>query len=125
MAGLGAFAVEDPDYRGEAYVAERGGATAVVSSWSPNAVEVRVDGADPGDHVVLNQNYDPGWRADGQPAVPYRDAVAAVATARSQTVRFAYAPRSAWIGLGAFVVTLVIIGVALKRAGTGRQGHAA
>jgi hypothetical protein len=51
-------------------------ATATVASFTPNEVEVRVEGAEPGDHLVLNQNWDPGWTADGVPAIALHDAVA-------------------------------------------------
>ena len=65
------------------------------SSWTPNEVEVQVDGARAGDHVVMNQNWDPGWTADGAPAVAYRDAVATVLAASAQTVHFRYWPAAA------------------------------
>jgi hypothetical protein len=105
MPGVGAWGEDDPEYRGEAYVAE-GGATATIASWTPNEVEVRVDGAQPGDHLVMNQNWDAGWRADGAPAIAYRDAVASVLRSPHQTVRFRYWPRSLAPGLLLFGVTL-------------------
>jgi hypothetical protein len=114
MPGVGAFGDTDPQYRGEAYVAERD-ATASVVAWTPNAVEVRFEGAAPGDHLVLNQNWDPGWTADGTPAVAYKDAVAAVASSTSQTVRFRYAPRTLWWGVVGCALTLAAIAFALTR----------
>ena len=114
MPGVGAFADNDPDYRGEAYVVERA-ASSVVVSWTPNVVDVHFEGAEPGDHLVLNQNWDPGWTADGAPAENYRDAVAAVAASRSQTVRFAYSPRSTWFGLAILAATLAAIAFAWLR----------
>jgi hypothetical protein len=105
MAGVGAWGEDDPQYRGEAYVAE-GHGTATIEAWTPNAVEVRVDGAKAGDRVVLNQNWDPGWRADDAPAASYQDAVAAVLTSPSQTVRFHYWPRGMTAGLAIFAAAL-------------------
>jgi hypothetical protein len=114
MLGVGAWGEDDAEYRGEAYVAEGSGTVSVVS-WSPNDVEVRVDGAHPGDHVVLNQNWDPGWLADGAPAIAYRDAVALVLDAPAQTVHFRYWPRSLGWGLALFGVTAGSVALWLLR----------
>jgi hypothetical protein len=115
MHDMGAYGEGDPEYRGEAYDAERNVPASIVS-WTPNAVEVRVDGAKPGDHVVLNQNWDAGWKADGVPTVSYKDAVAAVATSANQTFRFRFAPRTLWWGVGLFALTLAALAFALKPA---------
>jgi hypothetical protein len=115
MAGVGAFGEDDPDYRGEAYVAE-GDGTATIASWTPNEVAVHIDGARPGDHVVLNQNWDPGWRADGADAESYRDAVSAVASGASQTILFRYRPRTWGPGLAIGAVTLLAIALWLVQA---------
>ena len=112
MAGLGAYADNDPDYRGEAYVVEHA-ATATVVSFTPNEVEVRVEGARPGDHLVLNQNWDPGWTADGAPTTPLRDAVATVLPRASESVVFRYRPPSLWLGLVAYALTLAAIAAAV------------
>lgn len=115
MIGVGAYGDTDPEYRGEAYDAERT-ATASIVSWTPNAVDVRVEGAQPGDHVVLNQNWDLGWQADGRPAAPYKDAVSTIATSSAQTVRFRYRPRSFAWGLALAALTIGAIVVVLRRA---------
>jgi hypothetical protein len=114
MPGVGAWGDQDPDYRGEAYVAEAHG-TAEIASWTPNAVEVRVKDARAGDRLVLNQNWDPGWNANGVPAVAYRDAVATTLDAPDETVRFRYRPRSLPWGLAVCAATLVSAGVWLRR----------
>jgi hypothetical protein len=101
--GLGARVVGDPLYRGEAYVAE-GHATATVVRFSPNAVDVQVDGARPGDHVVLNQNWDPGWRVDGTPSVAREDTVSGTLTAGTELVHFRYFPKTEWLGILIFLV---------------------
>jgi hypothetical protein len=103
--GLGARAVGDAEYRGEAYVAE-GRGTARIVTFTPNEMDVRVDGARPGDHVVLNQNWDPGWSANGQAAASWHDAVASVAASSSATVRFRYWPRMLSFGLLVFVLSI-------------------
>lgn len=113
--GVGAYGDNDPDYRGEAYVAERS-ATARVVSWTPNDVEVRVEGAQVGDHIVLNQNWDSGWNAGGSAAIAYRDAVSTLATSADETVRFHYWPRTELLGLAATALTLASIAFALWRA---------
>ena len=112
--GVGAYGDNDPDYRGEVYVAERN-APARVVSWTPNEVTVAVEGASPGDHIVLNQNWDAGWRADGSAALAYRDAVSTLATSANETVRFHYWPRTQWLGLGVTLLTLAGIAFALRR----------
>jgi hypothetical protein len=102
--GLGAHGVGEPQYRGEAFVAE-GNGTARITKWSPNVVEVLVEGARPGDHVVLNQNWDPGWRANGSAAPAWHDTVSAVLVTGSESVRFQYRPRTLWFALLVFVVS--------------------
>jgi hypothetical protein len=103
--GLGAYGKGTPHYKGEAYVAEgRGKATLV--SFTPNVMDVLVEGATPGDHVVLNQNWDAGWRADGSPALNWADAVAAPITSPTQTVRFRFVPKTLWWGIASFVLTV-------------------
>jgi L-ascorbate metabolism protein UlaG (beta-lactamase superfamily) len=119
MPGLGAWGEEDPEYRGEAYVAE-GDGSATIASWTPNEVVVTVRGARPGDHLVLNQNWDAGWTADGAPAVAYHDAVATTlgpgpANDGAWTVRFRYRPRTFTLGLALFGVTAAGIALVLAR----------
>ena len=112
MPGVGAYGDDDPDYRGEAYVVEHA-ASATVASFTPNEVVVGVEGAEAGDHLVLNQNWDPGWTADGVPAVAVHDAVATTLRGSSQRVVFRYRPPSLWLGLTACMLTLGAIAAAL------------
>ncbi|MGD0527099.1 MAG: hypothetical protein ABSE49_18290 [Polyangiaceae bacterium] len=114
MPGVGAYADNDPDYRGEAYVVERAPAAATVTSFSPNEVRVRLDGVAAGDHVVLNQNWDPGWSADGAPAINWHDAVATVVTGPAQGVVFRYQPPRFWLGVAICALTLLAIAVTLR-----------
>ncbi len=103
--GLGARAVGDIEYRGEAYIGENRG-TAKIIKFTPNEMVVRVEGARPGDHVVLNQNWDPGWIANGERASSWHDAVANVLPLGSATVNFRYWPRG--LSAGLFVLLLAI-----------------
>jgi hypothetical protein len=106
--GLGARAVGDAEYRGEAYVAEGRGAARILR-FTPNQVDVRVDGARPGDKVVLNQNWDTGWSADGKDAASWQDAIAGFAPSSSATVRFRYWPRMLSFGLLVFVLSIAVL----------------
>jgi hypothetical protein len=103
--GMGAHAVGEAEYRGEAFVAERHGAATIVA-WTPNAMDVEVEGALPGDHVVLNQNWDPGWTANGARAVAWSDSVSTVVTTGSQRIHFRYRPRTLWIGMVIFLLAI-------------------
>ncbi|HEY6464217.1 MAG TPA: MBL fold metallo-hydrolase [Polyangiaceae bacterium] len=110
MPGVGAYGDDDPEYRGEVYVAETA-AAATITSWTPNDVTVHVEHARPGDHLVLNQNWDPGWRADEEPAPSYRDAVAAVIRAPDEDVRFRFRPPG--LGWGLVLLGATAVGIAL------------
>ena len=83
---------------------------------------VHVEGATPGDLLVLNQNWDPGWRADGVPAVAFNDAVATVVRSSNETVMFRYRPHYWWLSLGITTVTLAAIGYAFSRRRRARRG---
>jgi hypothetical protein len=105
---LGARGVGDPEYHGEAYLPD-GAGTATITRWSPNAVEVLVDGATPGEEVVVNQNWDPGWSVDGERVLDHRDTLAARVTSATQTFRFRYRPPMWWPGWALFVATLAAL----------------
>ena len=107
--GMGAKGRGDPAYRGEAYTASGKGRAELVH-FTPNAMTVHVDDATPGDLLVLNQNWDPGWRADGVSAVAFHDAVATVVRSPNETVLFRYRPHYWWLSLGIFTVTAAGIG---------------
>jgi hypothetical protein len=109
LPGLGARGQGDPEYHGEAFVAE-GTGTAEMVDWTPNAMVVHVRGATPGEHLVLNQNWDAGWRADGHGALNWNDAVAVTLDSNEQTVSFRYVPRMFWVGV---VVALLSGGLAI------------
>jgi len=105
IPGLGAHGVGDKDYKGEAYVAE-GTGTAELVRFTPNEMTVAVHGAIVGEHVVLNQNWDPGWSAKGARTEELADQVSARITSPEQTFVFRYRPLAWWPGLAIFVGTL-------------------
>jgi hypothetical protein len=121
---IGARGRGDADYHGEAFL-EEGRGTATITAWAPGRVDVAVDGAQPGDHLVLNQNDDPGWSVDGADSptrsTTGRHAVTALLRAGTTTVRFRHHTRGAWLGVLLFVVTIAL----LVRVGRARRGVAA
>jgi hypothetical protein len=116
--GLGARGEGDPRYQGEAYIPD-GTGRAELASFTPNQMTVVVHDARPGEHVVLNQNYDAGWSANGSRAINWADAVAAPISSPEQTFVFRYRPVTWWPGLALFVATvagIVWITVRSRRA---------
>jgi hypothetical protein len=91
-------------------------------SFTPDEVDVRVEGAQAGDHLVLNQNWDPGWTANGVPSVALKDAVSTVLPAGASSVAFRYRPPLFGLGLGTCALTLAGIGILAMR---GRRGKGA
>jgi hypothetical protein len=104
-AGMGARGRGDPAYRGEVFIPE-GVGQASIDAWSPNEVRVKVTGAQAGEHVVLNQNWDPGWSADGKTALYWGDAVAAQLHGPGSVVVFRYRPPTFIPGLILWALTV-------------------
>ena len=104
VPGLGAHGEGDPKYKGEAYIAE-GAGRAELATFTPNQMTVVVHEAQVGEHVVLNQNYDPGWSANGTRATEWSETIAARIDAPEQTFVFRYRPLMWWPGLVLFVAT--------------------
>jgi hypothetical protein len=109
--GLGAKGKGDAAYRGEVYTAS-GKGQATLERFTPNAMTVRVENATRGDLVVLNQNWDDGWRANGVPVVDFHDVVATPIGAPYQTIVFRYRPRSWWLSVAICAVTVGAIAAA-------------
>jgi hypothetical protein len=117
--GMGAHGASDAEYRGEAFIADGVGKAQVVA-WSPNEVTVSVTGAQPGEHVLLNQNWDSGWRANGEPAQNWSDTVAAQLHDSDATIVFRYRPRLLVSGLVLFAMTAAGIVAVYVRSRRGR-----
>ena len=77
---------------------------------------MEVHGAQAGEHVVLNQNYDPGWSARGRNVENWEDTVRADLHEADTTVVFRYRPPTFWPGVVLFFVTLGWIGWAYRGA---------
>jgi hypothetical protein len=107
--GMGAKGREAPDYRGEAYT-ESGAGTARVVAFSPSRVEVELRGAKAGERVVLNQNFDPGWRANGRATEPFQGATSVRLAAADERLVFEFHVRGWLAGWLAFGLTLSLLG---------------
>jgi hypothetical protein len=116
--GMGALGRDEPGYRGEAYMASGKGSAHLVK-FTPNRVEVELAGATPGDLLALNQNWDPGWRADGNTVIRDHDTVGfPVRRAAGRTV-FTYRPRFLWFTAPLALLTLSAM-IAAVRLGPAR-----
>jgi hypothetical protein len=118
LPGLGARGRGEPDYHGEIYFAT-GPGSAMIETWSPNAVTVHYFGATPGDALVMNQNWDPGWSAGGDAAVPWADSVATRVTSSSGEITFRYRPR--FLGSGILLLLATVVGLVLSARRTRRS----
>jgi hypothetical protein len=106
--GLGAKGREDPGYRGEVFLLS-GTGKAEYTRWSPNQLEVKLTGATPGDRVVVNQNWESGWTANGKRALNDEDRIAAVVAEPDQTILFRYRPRLFGWGLLSCVMSMLTV----------------
>ncbi len=93
----------DPLYRGEASWAEPSGKVEQ-TRWAPGEVELSVRDAPVGGVVVLNQNWDPSWTANGRPTINLDDVNAYRLQAPSETVVYRYRPRTLPLALALFAI---------------------
>jgi hypothetical protein len=105
---------DQSEFRGLVFLAG-GAGRAEITRWTPNAVTVHVTGGSPGDRVVYDMNFDPGWSADGAPAENWRGLVGAKLTGGDQIVEISYRPSRLTAGLIAFAVTVLALSVVLTR----------
>jgi hypothetical protein len=108
VPGQGAKGRTDPAYRGEVFLTS-GGGRAAITRWTPNEVVVQVEDAKEGDLLVMNQNYDRGWRANGETAIAYEDTIATPIAAPTQVVTFRYWPRGFGLGMAILGTTMAAI----------------
>jgi hypothetical protein len=70
---------------------------------------VEVHGARAGERVVLNQNWDPGWRASVGRAENWKDTVSEVLPGGEETIVFRYRPPTFWPGVCVLLLTCAAI----------------
>ena len=104
---LGARGLGDPLYAGAAWVEPRGQVDVV--RWTPSEVTLDVHGAQPGDLVALDENWDQGWTANGLPAVDHQDVVATHLDAEDEIVVFRYRPRTLPASFAALAFGLALV----------------
>jgi hypothetical protein len=105
----------DPEYRGETYFVH-GTGQASIATWSPNAVVVRYTGANAGDVLVLNQNWDPGWHATGHDVIDDHGLVAVRVSSEQGDIAFRYASPFVWLGLMVLIATVLGVTAGARRA---------
>jgi hypothetical protein len=118
--GMGARGRESKQYRGEAFLESAGGKARLVA-FSPNRFEVEVEGAQPGQRLVVNQNFDPGWSVEGRAVEAYQDAISTRVAAARERIVFRFWPRGLSLGIGVLALTLG----ALAALGYWRRARAA
>jgi hypothetical protein len=105
--GLGARGIGEPEYRGEVFLDSDQG-TATFVGWSPSRMVVQVHGAHRGDFLVLNQNFDESWQANGTPTLDHGSVNGYRLEAADQRVTFVYRPRTLGLGLTIAGISLAI-----------------
>ena len=105
---------DQPDNRGLAFLAS-GTGRAQVTRWTPNGVTLQVSGASPGDRLVYDMNFDPGWRAAGAPAENWHGLVAAKVTGGDELIDISYRPQGLTAGLVLFLLTVIAQAFLLAR----------
>ena len=120
--GTHALPMSHPDYRGEVFLAS-GEGRAAYRRWSPNRLEIEL-AAERADHVVVNQNFDPGWRVlspDGREARSFDGRLSVAVVPEDRSVVLIYRPRSFLAGAtlsaaaATFAAWLVLVQVRQRR----------
>lgn len=82
----------NPDYRGEAYLLNDGG-DAQIKFFSPNKIIVKLN-AFKKDKLIINQNYDDGWKVKRKKAVSHQGLIAVEISSQDTEVVLHYLPTS-------------------------------
>jgi len=104
---------DQPGYRGLVFLT--GGGRAELTRWTPNAVTVRVTGYAPGDRLVYDTTFDPGWQADGGAAEAWQGLVSTRLAAGDAVVTLRYRPIGLVPGLLILTVTLIALAAVVGR----------
>ena len=95
------------DYRGEAYLVGKMGNVSI-TYFSPNRIKVSVNSTDE-DILVLNQNYDSGWKSDKKKVESYHGLISTRVTSKDKEITFYYLPISFLVGLIVTAISVLII----------------
>jgi uncharacterized membrane protein YfhO len=104
-----AFSFDDPSYRGEAWIEEEAGKVLRVAI-TPNRIKVETNGA--GKTLLINQNYDSGWRARGKQTVAISSRnglISADISPGQREIEFVYFPSSFLAGALITLIAWVLI----------------
>jgi len=105
-----AIPVNSEEYNGEVFFSgQRGRAT--LEAWSPNRIVINVEAEEDG-YVIINQNYFPGWKVEGEDLLKIesiRGLLGVKVPRGNKTIAIYYLPASFQIGLLVSVVTLLLI----------------
>jgi hypothetical protein len=112
--GMGAIGADEAGYRGEAFLAS-GSGKAQITQFSPNKVHVKVSDARPGDLLVVNQNFDPGWRVNGERAIDHGDRIAIRISEPNAELTFRYRPPFLIVSLLLCAATIALVWFYWKR----------
>jgi len=108
---LKAQAMGDPGYQGEVYL-QKGSGRAMLERWSPNRLQIGVE-ARQADHLVINQNFYPGWVVLQGPirkTVPVDGLIGVPVPKGNWQIVLIYLPLSVLVGAGISGLTLIILG---------------
>jgi hypothetical protein len=87
-----------PNLPADEYLADPTAGTLRRVRWSPNRIVLDVDVTRPAT-VIVNQNYGPGWRAEGGELVNDGGLLTAQVSAGHHAVTFIFRPPGLWVGL--------------------------
>jgi len=116
-----AHPVGHPRYRGEVYL--RGKRGTVSAEITPNVIRVTADVDEP-DRLVINQNFFPGWRAEGTtsgPLIPFRGLLSLRLDPGHHELRLSYRPTSVVVGFLVSAATAAACGAVAVRASRRRR----
>ncbi len=103
-----AKSIGDQNYKGELYLEDAG--TASYQHWSPNRLVVDVE-VDNETRVIINQNYDDGWKVKGRKAENFNGLLSSKVFPNDHMIEFYYLPNEFMIGT--IISLLFLLGAVL------------